>query len=100
MTDIDTRLDALEQRLGRMANVNEGLIERQERADTAMRGLIERQERVDTAFREFAERWARRHSELLTYLEGLDAGQSALVDALIDIQRRFLSHRADGHGAA
>jgi hypothetical protein len=37
---------------------------------------------------------------LLTYLEGLDAGQSALVDALIDIQRRFLSHRADGHGAA
>lgn len=89
--DIDARLDALEGRLQRLAVLQDFTVDRVEAAISAAA-------RVDAEWVATRDRIDQRHAELLTYLDGLDAGQSALIQALVDLLRRFDRHRSDGHG--
>jgi len=74
-------LARLEERMDRMARVNELVLDRQERIDTILN-------RVESTLARIADRQA----ELADVADILDSGLGTLI-------RAFVAHRQDGHGA-
>lgn len=73
--NVDQRLTAIEDRLDRMARINEYIVAKMDRTDATIRRIVDRQ------------------SELADVADLLDRGLGTLI-------REFVAHRADGHGAA